>query len=160
MDMKSYTKALGVLFLAIALAAGGGLVFAQTFHTMNQATVGWDAVTTNEDGTPLGENDVVKYRMYISNAVTDPDKANPAEITPDSDGDGTLDPISDTQFTVTLNVEGKFFFGVKAERYVDGNFVGDSIISWSDNPAIVANGETFGLQYFLPPAKPGGLSIQ
>jgi len=129
-----------VPFLLVFLVAG--LALAQTWHTANQATVAWDAVTVPADST-------VEYIVYLSNAVTDPNKDNPAEVATTTD----LDQL------ITLNVEGSYFVGVKSRRILtaDGTNVGESDISWSDDPTRVQNGETFGLRYFIPPDAPGNL---
>ena len=125
----------------------GGIAMGQSWHIANQATLGWDAVTLKSDGTPLPETDVIEYVGYLSNALTDPDKTNPVEVF----------RTTNLESTVTLGVEGRFYFGVKAVRIVDGSPVGESTIAWSDVPENVKEGDTFGLQYFLPPAKPGGI---
>ena len=126
---------------------------AQTWHTANQTTVGWGAVTTLSDGTDIPSGDVVKYQVYLANAKTDPNKANPTLV-------GEVETL---QETITLNVEGNYFVGVKARRYIvnpdsSQELVGEASISWSDDPTYAANGEDFGLRYFLPPAAAGGLS--
>lgn len=126
--------------LAILLIAG--VAFAQTWHTANQATVEWDAVTV-----PAGST--VEYVVYLANAVTDPNKTNPSEVA----------TLTSTSQLITLNVEGSYFVGVKSRRLLDSDSsnVGESDISWSDDPTRVQNGETFGLRYFIPPDAPGNL---
>jgi len=120
-----------------------GVAFAQTWHTANQATVAWDAVTTLGDGSPLPAGDTMEYVVYLSNAITDPNKDNPTEVT----------TVTATSHLITLNVEGSFFVCVKAVRKLaDTTVVGESEVAWSDDPQYVQAGETFGLRYFLPPA--------
>jgi hypothetical protein len=119
------------------------------WKTENRATVSWDAVTTlvQEDGTtiPLPEGDEIRYQVYLANAKTDPNKTNPALITPEA--------ITTPQHTFTLGVEGSFFVGVKSIQYtsVEGTMapVAESPIAWSDNPEDSDNGKTFGIRYFL-----------
>ncbi len=127
------------LFVVLFLVLLAGIALAQTWHTTNQATVAWDAVTVPADST-------VEYVVYLSNAITDPDKNNPAEVATTT----SLDQL------ITLNVEGSYFVGVKSRRILtaDGTNVGESDISWSDDPTRVQNGETFGLRYFIPPDAP------
>lgn len=136
-----------VLFLIFSLVIGG-IALAQTWHTANQATVEWDAVTTIDNGDPLPPTDTIEYVVYLANAITDPNKDNPAEIA----------RTTNTNQLITLNVEGQYFVGVKAIRKIaDGTEVGESVVAWSDDPQYVQNGETFGLRYFLPPSAPGNL---
>ena len=41
------------------------MVYAQSWHTANQTTVGWDPVTHFENGDPIDPQEV-SYRVYIS----------------------------------------------------------------------------------------------
>jgi hypothetical protein len=133
---KQLSIAIVILLLIV------GVAFAQTWHTANQATVEWDAVTTVGGGQPLPAGDTIEYVVYLANAITDPDKNNPSEVA----------TITGTSHLITLNVEGSYFVGVKAVRKIsDGTNVGESEVAWSDDPQYVQNGETFGLRYFLPP---------
>lgn len=134
--------------LVILVFMATGLALAQTWHTANQATVEWDAVTTLDNGDPVPAGDTIEYTVYLSNAITDPNKLNPAEIA----------TITDTSQVITLVDEGSYFVGVKATRKIaDGTNVGESAVAWSDDPQYVQAGETFGLRYFLPPAAIGNL---
>jgi hypothetical protein len=119
------------------------------WKTTNQATVQWDAVATLENGDPLPAGNTVAYRVYLANAVTDPNKDNPTNLTPT--------PISQLTMTLTLNVEGKYFVGVQAVRYDEsGTEIGVSTINWSDvNGAATPN--PFGLVHYLLPATPMNL---
>jgi hypothetical protein len=134
-----------LLILIAALVLPGAALAETTWHTANQSTLAWDPVGTKSDGTTLPEGDVIRYDVYLANALTDPGKTNPAKVATD---------IDLTEHTITLNVEGRFYAGVTAKRYVNGELVGESVIAWSDDPAMVANGQPFGLVYFLPPAAP------
>ena len=131
-NKKSLFAVLLVLFLA-------GVAFAQTWYTANQATVEWDAVTVPADST-------VEYVVYLANAITDPGKTNPTEVA----------TTTNTSQLITLGTEGSYFVGVKSRRLLtaDGSNVGESDISWSDDPTRVLGGATFGLRYFLPPDAP------
>lgn len=137
-----------VLLPLMILLLISGIALAQTWHTANQATVAWDAVTTIDNGDPLPATDTIEYVVFLSNAITDPNKDNPVEVA----------TTTDLEQLITLNVEGSYFVGVKAVRKIaDGTNVGESAVAWSDDPQYVLNGETFGLRYFLPPAAPGNL---
>lgn len=118
-----------------------GIAFAENWHTANQFTVAWDAVTTNTSGQTIDPAEI-SYKVYIANAITDPDHANPVEV-------GTT---AATEYAVTLGVEGKYHVGVNAVRTVGGEVVAESAISWSNAPEY-----DFGIQYFEPPSAPGGL---
>jgi len=136
------------LFAVLFLVLLAGVALAQTWHTANQATVAWDAVTTIDNGDPLPAGDTIEYVVYLSNAITDPNKDNPVEVA----------RTTDTSQLITLNVEGSYFVGCKAIRKIaDGTEVGESVVAWSDDPQYVLNGETFGLRYFLAPSAPGNL---
>jgi hypothetical protein len=139
--------------VAITLAFLVGLAWAITWHTANKATLVWDPVTTLEDGTtPIPAGSTIKYVTYIANAITDPNKANPVVVPTSAECDGVA-----TQCTVTFNTEGRFFMGVKAERYVNNEKVSESILAWADDPQYAQDGVGFGAQYFLPVSAPGGL---
>lgn len=138
---------LSVIFLVLVLTFSTS-VFAQEWITMNQSTVSWDAVTEMQGGVVIPETDIIEYKIYLSNAITDPDKTNPAEI----------ETVNATSYTITLVDEGSYFVGLQTVRSLaDGTFAGESIIGWTDDPAIVLDGHTFGLRHFLPPLVPTGL---
>lgn len=135
------------IFLVLALTFTG-ITFAQEWHTANQITISWDAVTEMQGGVAIPETDIIEYKIYLSNAVTDPDKTNPAEI----------DSVNATSYTITLVNEGSYFVGLQTIRTLaDETFAGESVIGWSDDPAIVLDGHTFGIRHFLPPLVPTGL---
>jgi hypothetical protein len=58
-----------------------------------------------------------------------------------------------------MNVEGRYFLGVKAVRTVDGSVVSESAISWSDDAA-ATNSNPFGVQFYKVPNPPGGLGTK
>lgn len=131
--------------LAFVLAAGWAE--AVEWKALNQATVEWEAVSANEAGDPLPAGDTVKYRVYLANAVTDPDKTNAVLL-------GETDQL---EYILTLNTEGRFVVGVSAVRYDDaGTELEESAINWSD-----VNGEAtpnpFGFEHYLKPAVPKNL---
>ncbi len=132
------------LFVVLLVLFLAGIALAQTWHTANQATVAWDAVLL-DNGDPIPPTDTIEYVVYLSNAITDPNKLNPVEVA----------TTTNLEQLITLNVEGSYFVGVKAVRKIaDGTNVGESTVAWSDDPQYVQNGQTFGLRYFLPPAAP------
>ena len=132
--MKKIMMLVAMSFL-FAVAVG-----AQQWHTANQATVAWEAVV----------GDGIVYDVLLANSQTDPDKTNPVVIGTD---------VSETSFTVTLGVEGRYFAGVQAKRYVDDETL-VSEISWSDDPLVCLDGNTFGLRYFIPPGQAKKLRVE
>jgi hypothetical protein len=64
-----------ILTLVIALAAGWAS--AVEWKTTNQITIEWDAPTTLIDGAPIPTGAIIKYDIYLANALTDPDNFNP-----------------------------------------------------------------------------------
>jgi len=135
--MKKTIVMLVAMSFFFAVAVG-----AQQWHTANQATVAWE--DTNE-------MDGIVYDVWLANSKTDPGKTNPVVIGTD---------IEATTFLITLNVEGRYFAGVQAKRYVDGELVGVSEMSWSDDPLVCLDGKTFGLRYFVPPGQAKKLRIE
>jgi hypothetical protein len=115
----------------------------------NQVTIAWDATTTLIDGQPIPAGAIIKYDVYISNADTDPDKANPTKL--------TAEPIDALEYTLTLNTEGRYIAGVKAVRFdTAGAQVAESEVNWSDaNGAMTPN--PFGLIHYLAPTAPANL---
>lgn len=152
---KAHIKKMMAAILVAGFLAVGAFspqhVIALNWKVANQFTVDWNPVTNLKDGTPLPETSTVQYRCYLANAITDPDKANPSEV----------GVATEANYTVTLNVEGQYYFGVRSERMEDlGNgpeVVSVSTISWSDDSNVVENGQTWGLRHFFPPAMPSGL---
>lgn len=122
-----------------------GSASAVDWKVTNQVTIAWDAPTTFTDGTPLVSSVIIRYKVYLSNAITDPDKSNPVLL-------GETDQL---EYTVTLNVEGKYFAGVSSARYDDsGQQLNESDINWSDTNGIWTPAP-FGLAHYLlvgPPA--------
>ena len=142
--MRTLKSFAAILIITLLLVPCAGSV---EWKATNQATIAWDATATLENGDPLPENNTVKYRVYLSNAVTDPDKANPALL-------GETDLL---QYVLTLNAEGKYFVGVQSVRYDENAVeVGASSVNWSDiNGAATPN--PFGLVHYAPPAAPVNL---
>jgi len=133
-----------ICFAIIALLVAAPAM-AVDFITANQTTVAWDPVTKSPDGTITFASGEITYSVYLANAITDPNKSNPAKVR----------TIPETQTTLTLNTEGKYFVGVSAVRTVSGNLIGESAIAWSDQVT-----PAFGIQFFIIPGPPSGLRPQ
>jgi hypothetical protein len=142
----------------LALALSAVLLLATTawaldWHTANQSTVAWDAVTTDVDGNPVpAAGERLSYTLYLANSVTDPDKTNPTEV-------GTTQALS---LVITLGVKGSYYVGIKSILEADDGAGGwtaasESGVVWSDDPQYVQGGVTFGLRYYPAPNAAGGL---
>ena len=107
----------------------------QTYYPTNALPVAWDPVTV-----PSG---TVSYKLYTK---------------PATGGTETLhSTVTGTTATITFAQEGRYLLGVQAVRTVPNVAPMESTISWSDNPAVVQGGVTFGAQYYVPPAPPANL---
>lgn len=145
-EIENMKKFIFALLVSLMLAVSP--VYAQTWHTANQSTVAWDAVTTLSNGSTIPLTDVVKYKIYLKNAVTGGEPV-------------LLDEVTVLEYVITLNTEGSYFIGVSALRYLsDGTLVNESVVAWSDMPEFCANSETFGVRYFISLSAPGGLRHQ
>ena len=139
----------GVIFLVLFLSFAA-VTFGQEWQTTNQITISWDAVTELQEGIVVPEGDVIEYRVYLSDAVNDPDKVDPVEL-------GTT---ADTFYVITLVDEGQYFVGLQTIRKLaDWEYTTESIIGWTDDPAICSGGNIFGIRYFLSPLIPTELRL-
>jgi len=127
------------LFIVL-LVLMASTVWAITWHTANQITVAWDAVTT------VTAPDVLKYGVYT-------------KILPNGEP-VFLHEQDTTVVTITFQAEGKYIIGVTSVRYV-GGAEGErleSVVNWSDE-----NGENtpnpFGSSYYIIPDNPKNLRI-
>lgn len=122
--------------------------YAQEWVTVNQATITWDAVTKLSNNTTIPETNRVKYEVYLSNVITDSDKSSPVKV----------GATNATSYTITMTTQGKFFVGLRTMlEDANGTFLNKSVIGWTDDPAIVRDGHTFGLRYYFPPLPPTGV---
>jgi hypothetical protein len=136
-----------IVFFLVAIYTSA---HSQEWHVANQATITWVAVAVLSDGSAIPTDNLVEYELWLVNADTDPDKANPVIV-------GTT---SETLYVVTLSVEGRFFVGLQTLRKAsDGTLLGESGIGWTDDLETTTPGPTFGLQYFLPPAGARGVGL-
>lgn len=114
-----------------------------TWHT--NPTVAWDAPTTLEGDRPIPADNTIVYDVVVADATADPNREDPQ----------FLERVDGTQAQVRLNIEGRFYVGVRSVRLLaDGTEAGASEYVWSDDPAVVKNGETFGVVQLFSPNPP------
>ena len=142
-NMKKFWLTFTMLMCMFLVTSADAL----TWHTANQATVGWDPVLSLTDGTLLPSGTVVEYEVFSAILVDKSDMVS-------------MGRTADYTKAITLTREGGNFIGVKAIRVEGSADVSESTISWSDNSAVCANGEDFGIQFYLIPAFPMGIYKQ
>ena len=137
--MKKLLLTLCLLLMAIPC-------FAQDINwtVTNQATVEWDAVITLENNEPIPEGSVISYEVYL--VKSDQDKSLAV----------SMGVVYDTNMLLTITEEGKYFWGVKPIREVDGEVL-ENEISWSDDPLVTQIGEQIGLKHYFLSSKTKGL---
>lgn len=129
-------------WLAALLVLLPSIVWGQMWIPANQKTIGWDAVTTLQDGSAIPSGNSISYKVYRR-----PELGTETEVA----------TTTNTNYTITFSVEGKYFIGVKSLRLdSSGAQLSESLVSWSNDPAVVAAG-TFGIIYYLGPFAPRGL---
>lgn len=133
---KVILSVLALTLLVMAPTVG----FSQTWHPTNQVTVAWDAVVL-----PAGATGSVAYDVYTVGEAAEKSTAVKVGRT------------TTTQMTIAFAVEGKYFIGAKSVRVLNGQDVSVSTIAWSDSPAAVSNGATFGVVYYAAPPAVTGL---
>lgn len=138
-------KLFTIVILSILVMLVSFPAMAVDFITANQTSIAWNPVTKSDDGKVTFAAGEITYSVYIANAITDPNKENPSKVR----------TIPETQTTLTLNTEGKYFVGISSVRTVAGNLIGESAIAWSDEVT-----PAFGIQFFVIPGPPSGLRPQ
>lgn len=144
-----------VLSLILLLTLGSGMAQDINWKVANQTTMSWNPVTTvkdlNGNLVPIPAGQSVSYGLYaFSPPSARPDKtATPLNI---------IAPVS---YVFTFIAEGRYIMGVNSVRYDNSTtpptLLSTSIISWSDDPAVCAGGQTFGVMFYYLPSEPGGL---
>lgn len=131
-----------------------GIAYGQVRKVVpNQVTVGWDAVTTLQNGNPVPAGDLIKYEIYLADyPVAEADRENPAAHT-------LLGETDAVEWLVTLQNEGNYAVGIRSIRYVDGDTVDpdkriENGFGWSDIDGVPV---PWYLSYFIPAAKATGI---
>ena len=133
-------KKLILVFAILILATS---VQAQTWWTANQVTVAWDAVAK------IQPTDTIKYQTYYRTDLV-------------SLGTALGGEVEQTQATLTMPTEGKFWLGVETLRYVAGEAIPfrSERKAWSNIAEDCGPAGPFGVQHFILPGWPGGLRYQ
>ncbi|MBA7494470.1 hypothetical protein ES702_05046 [subsurface metagenome] len=141
-------KCLATAFVLFVFIFWHNVIFGMDWITANQVTLTWRAVTTMEDGSAIPEGDVVTYEVFL------------VPKTGDKIADRILKVETiETEATLTFDLEGLFFLGVRAVRSKAGTRLISSKVSWTDNPGAVMDGLTQGVIFFRVPANPLDLEI-
>jgi hypothetical protein len=115
--MKKLFFALLIVLLCSGLAGAQTLVW----HSETTATMGWDGVPK----------------------VATTDNANQYQVLWRTDlvsaGTNVGSPVTATQLALTIPADVKYYFGVKALRFVAGAKVAESTVAWSSDPVATAN---------------------
>ena len=119
-------------------------------HIANQITVAWDAPTTYTDDAPIPTTALIKYFLYTKPNV------GGTEVLAGDTGVGMLEK------TITLPSAGiEYLIGAKAAEVDSADAIlGESVIVWSDDPAVCLNGITFSAMYYRIPNSIGGMRIK
>lgn len=142
--MKKLLVAVAIVLLLCPLAQ------AIEWEHVNQFTASWDPVTTDIDGDPLPSDATIKYRFWMANAVTDPQKNNPVQVSEETA------PTVET--TVTVGTKGQYYVGVSAVMvFVDGTEM-ESDINWADEAADQGTTTLWAIRHHAPPIKPQNLT--
>ncbi len=145
-------KKLFVLMIMTIFFFTASIAVADEWHSANQVTVRWDAVTTLLNGDPVPEGDLVTYNLYIRSVQTGAE----AEV---------ITGVSVLEHTITFAEEGDYHIGIRAVRTIPAagelpaRVAGQSDIGWSSDPLIARDGNTFGVSYYFQLSNVGGLGI-
>jgi len=136
-----------IFLVVLFIAPAPLLVQAQNWHSTNQATLAWDAVSmpVGTDGNPLPGS--VAYDVY---SVVSTAEKTTARL---------LKRVTTNEAVVSFSIEGRYFLGVRSVRVISPTEETTSDIVWSDDPAVVSGGVTFGVAYFISLPAPGGLRL-
>lgn len=141
------TKKLLFLSALLFVLSMPSIVFSHNWVTADQITVSWDAVTCFVNGDPIPPDDVIEYSACLVRE-SDVERVDCFDIW----------FTEDTQLTITLATEGRYFVGLRTLRKdSSGELLCQSRVGWSDDPLIVKEGKTFGIIYYHFPKTPTGL---
>jgi len=142
-----FKKLLLTAALLLSVMLTNSFADVDTWHTANQATVGWDAPTTFQNGDPIPQDAVLEYDLYTATLA---DHSDAVKVGHSTSLTGVL----------SFTAEGNYIVGVSAVRVVSGSPIGSSDIAWSNVPEYCLNGATFGISYYLVPDLPDNIYKQ
>jgi len=142
-------KCLATAFVLFVFIFWHNVIFGMDWITANQVTLAWEPVTTCLDGSPFPEGDKISYEVFI---ILEGDQKPSGMV--------LCIETTKTETTLSFDLEGRFFVGVRAVRLRAGQPVSRSIVSWSDNPDIMMDGLTQGVIFFRQPLNPLDLDIK
>ena len=130
------------LFVILLLLLCSSFASAQTITWYNRTTaiMAWDAsakVATTDDANHYQ----VLWRTDLVSAGTQ-----------------VGSPITATQLALTIPVDVKYYFGVKALRYQGGVKTAESAVAWSSDPVATAN-SPFGFDTTRAPLMPSNIRL-
>ena len=130
------------LFVILLLLLCSSFADAQTitWHNRTTATMTWDAVPKVNAADNANQYQVL-WRTDLVSAGTQ-----------------VGSPITATQMALTIPVDVKYYFGVKALRYQGGVKTAESSVAWSSDPVATAN-SPWGFDTTRAPLMPSNIRL-
>lgn len=121
---------LALILLALVLVACAG--FAQTVIYRDQATLQWDAVTSDANGDPLLPEDTVTYEVYIYDSALSINDQLPANLI-------YIGETAATELVIVFPSRRNWYAGVRAKVVTGEPATFYSAIAWSYDATKVAD---------------------
>jgi len=136
--MKKMTSMILTLLLCVFLSSGAYAV--DTWHPVDSVIIVWDTIVEPAGGGSFDPDETVKYYVYKKN----PDGSEISVI------GSTMQPVPvvpEIQHTAVIDSYGKLILGVSAVVVwiPDSTEYNETTVSWSDNPIVCKDGNTFGI---------------
>lgn len=128
-------KRLSLIFLALLVVACASS--AQTIYYMDEATLQWDAVTTDVDGTPWLPSDVVEYEVYTW------DMGGPAPNPDSVAGWNYVGVTTAVELLIVFEHRTEWAVAVRLKVTDAGSNERYSTLAWSGNPDDCQGGVPF-----------------
>jgi hypothetical protein len=131
-----------IFFVLLTILLFSGLANAQSIVWYNKttATMAWDSVPK----VATTDNDNQYQVLWRTDLV--------------SAGTNVGSPITATQLALTIPVDVKYYFGVKALRFVGGAKVTEITVAWSSDPVSTANAP-WGFDTIRSPQMPTNIRL-
>lgn len=129
------------ILMAVVAFVAASACFAQVdqIHYRENATLAWDAITTDFEGQPLLATDVVTYEVYLYDSALTLDDQNPALLI--SVGEVALPEV---QIDFTGLARRMYYAGVRAKVIDGAGGMTVSNIAWSYDPVATNPTTPFG----------------